>query len=1186
MRLVSLEIKGFKSFPEKTVINFNENITGVVGPNGCGKSNIVDAIRWVLGEQKTSVLRSEKMENVIFNGTRGRKASSLAEVTLTLDNNRGLLPTEYHTVTISRHYFRSGESEYRLNNVACRLKDITNLFLDTGISSDSYAIIELPMINDILNDKDGSRRKLFEQAAGISKYKSRKKETMNKLEATELDINRVEDLLFEIQNNLKTLESQAKKAERYYKLKEEYMQLSIQLSLFSINKIKASFDTLEKQRVEAEEKKISVDTDIVSREAELQKEKADNLEKEKALSQQQKLLNEITTDIQKQENEKNLLAENLKYIADKKQNLLQQIDQATLQVATLQAEIQTLDAQKDTQADEQVKHEKETNELKVELEQVRARHTQHRTDLQEQQTHFGSSEKKIAETERSLSVLNMQHDTLNNELTQLNAEFEQRQQQLEMLKAEFTKLTEEEENQKALIKQITDENDLLQMQIGEAQEKLDTARQELIDINRKLDARQNEFQLTKSFVDSMEGFPESIKFLKQNDAQWSKDAPLLSDVISCATEWRTAVESFLEPYLNYYVVKDTREAWQALQLLGNSQKGRANFFVLSDFKNYQKKNNTTPSNSIAALEVVDVDGQYSNLANYLLDRVFITERDEMPDAGEHTILLNKAGKFIRYPYSVSGGQVGSFTGKRLGRVKNLETLRTDIEALTKESTQATEKITRAQAELQQLRASSVDEQINEAREQYNLIRNKLIAVKTKIENLESANTNYNNRKQHIQQRGQQINDELTTIQGQLAALQNEKSLHSSSLEAAQLQFSETDALLASHNEKFNAANIQFLQLKHLVDSTAQGLEFKNLQLKNIHDTINANNHTVSQIANEIIDVESKLKVIEEHLIYSYQNKEQHETAVHGTEQIYFESKNKINSAEEAIRQFHKHKEQSDLILSAIKEKLTELKLELTGLRERLNIEFKTDIDTLMDLQAPTDKNPEELTEQVQKMKGRIETYGEVNPMAMEAYNEMKQRADFIDKQKADLMNAKDSLIRTINEIETTAKQQFMDAFTKVKENFINVYHQLFNPQDDCDLVLVEPDNLLETNIEIIAKPKGKRPSTINQLSGGEKALTAVSLLFALYLLKPAPFCILDEVDAPLDDNNIQRFNDMIRQFSTDSQFIIVTHNKTTMSTVDVIYGVTMAEEGVSKVVPVDFRSLTERQVAAPQTIEG
>src|SRR4030095_782405 len=262
MRLVSLEIKGFKSFAEKTVINFNDSVTGVVGPNGCGKSNVVDAIRWVLGEQKTSMLRSEKMENVIFNGTRSRKPSSLAEVSLTFENDRNLLPTEYHTITISRHYYRNGDSEYKLNGITCRLKDITSLFLDTGISSDSYAIMELGMVDEILNDKEHSRRKLFEQAAGISKYKTRKKETLNKLEATQSDLNRVDDLLFEIETNLKALESQARKTERYYKLKEEYRQLSIQLALFTLESFKNSFSELQQQQQKEEDKKLEIETEI------------------------------------------------------------------------------------------------------------------------------------------------------------------------------------------------------------------------------------------------------------------------------------------------------------------------------------------------------------------------------------------------------------------------------------------------------------------------------------------------------------------------------------------------------------------------------------------------------------------------------------------------------------------------------------------------------------------------------------------------------------------------------------------------------------------------------------------------------------------------------------------------------------------------------------------------------------
>src|SRR6185295_73267 len=350
MRLVTLEIKGFKSFPEKTTINFNDSITGVVGPNGCGKSNIVDAIRWVLGEQKTTMLRSEKMENVIFNGTKARKASSLAEVALTFENDKNLLPSEYHTITIGRHYYRNGDSEYKLNGITCRLKDITSLFLDTGISSDSYAIIELGMVDEILNDKEHSRRRLFEQAAGISKYKSRKKETLNKLEATQVDLNRVDDLLFEIETNLKALETQARKTERYYKLKEEYRTLSIELALFTLEGLKNSFAQLQQQQQQEEDKKLKVETEVSSLEAILEKEKTDNITKEKKMIASQKELNEFITTIKQKENEKNIFSENLKFQKDKGSTLSIQIEKANDDLKQITAGIESLTAQKNQES--------------------------------------------------------------------------------------------------------------------------------------------------------------------------------------------------------------------------------------------------------------------------------------------------------------------------------------------------------------------------------------------------------------------------------------------------------------------------------------------------------------------------------------------------------------------------------------------------------------------------------------------------------------------------------------------------------------------------------------------------------------------------------------------------------------------------------------------------------------------
>jgi len=342
MKLTALEIKGFKSFADKTVINFNDNITGIVGPNGCGKSNVVDSIRWVLGEQKTSMLRLEKMDNLIFNGTKKRKASGLAEVSLTFENTKNLLATEYKSITISRKLFRTGESEYRLNDVPCRLKDITNLFLDTGISSDSYAIIELGMVDEILNDRDNSRRRLFEQAAGISKYKRRKRETLLKLKGTEEDLERVQDLLYEIEGNLKSLESQARRAERYYEIKDEYQEKSVVLARIQVAGLSEKYKSIKGKLEEQDDKKNSIDSQIASMEADLEKQKLDALEKEKGLAEIQKRLNQLTGGVSEKENQRNLLREQIKFQEEKKDQANRSIQDGKDQIQQLELDIERL----------------------------------------------------------------------------------------------------------------------------------------------------------------------------------------------------------------------------------------------------------------------------------------------------------------------------------------------------------------------------------------------------------------------------------------------------------------------------------------------------------------------------------------------------------------------------------------------------------------------------------------------------------------------------------------------------------------------------------------------------------------------------------------------------------------------------------------------------------------------------
>lgn len=1175
MRLVTLEIKGFKSFPEKTTINFNDSITGVVGPNGCGKSNIVDAIRWVLGEQKTTMLRSEKMENVIFNGTKQRKASSLAEVTLTFENDRNLLPSEYHTLAISRHYFRNGDSEYKLNGISCRLKDITSLFLDTGISSDSYAIIELGMVDEILHDKDHSRRKLFEQAAGISKYKARKKETLNKLEATQLDLNRVDDLLFEIETNLKALETQARKTERYYKLKEEYRTLSIELALFTLEGFKNSFSQLQQQQQQEEDKKLKIETEVASLEAALEHEKTDNIGKEKKMIASQKELNEFITTIKQKENEKNIFSENLKFQKDKGSTLSLQIEKANDDLKQTTSGIESLAVQKNQESQVLNSFIQALEVAGQVLNNVKEDHAGIKSRLEEQTGIMREVERELSEVEKNISISEVQKQNLQQEKERSTSEFTSRQQEHERLQGELKDLRSEEQHKKQFVLELTQAGDELQQKINGSEEELEGAREELRSIHRHLDARQNEFNLTRSFIDNMEGFPESIKFLKQHP-EWATNAPLLSDIISCPSEYRVAVENFLDPYLNYYVVADMNEAMNAVNLLSNSSKGRANFFVLNDFEETRPHEIPAPANSIAALEVVEADPKFRNLVNYLLDRVFILKEDYGFDYGnvsKEVTLISRSGKFVRSRVSVSGGQVGSFAGKRLGRIKNLESLESEIKQEQDKATRLQNRIQNLQQELTELKNSSQDAELDNAREEHNSVKNQISMVMAKMENIENFFHRHYERTEQIDATTETLHNEQLQFQNHQAIFSDKKNGLQQLLNDLSTSFSQAEEKLNASSADFNEKNIQFVQQQNKLASLGRELEFKNQQQTTTQQLIESNQNDLNLTIQLIADLEQKLSVAESAIIGDYSQKEQKEKIVAEAEQVYYESRGKIHEVEEEIRSHVKNKEQVEHLLNEIREKVIELKMQLNSLKDRLNIEFKVEIDSLMERDADHDLNPEELQQKAERIKTRIETYGEINPMAMEAYNEMKQRHDFIVNQKNDLMNAKASLLQTIDEIENTAKQKFMEAFDTVKKNFQEVFKSLFTQDDECDLVLESENDILESKIQIIAKPKGKRPQIIDQLSGGEKTLTAISLLFALYMYKPAPFCILDEVDAPLDDANISKFNNIVRDFSQKSQFILVTHNKQTMSAVDVIYGITMQEEGVSKVVPVDFRSL-------------
>ena len=1177
MRLKSLEIKGFKSFADKTVVNFDDNITGIVGPNGCGKSNIVDSIRWVIGEQKISHLRSENLDSLVFNGSKTRSASGLAEVSLTFENTKNLLPTEFSTVTITRKFYKSGESEYRLNDVQCRLKDIQNLFMDTGVSTDSYAIIELGMVDDLIKDKDNSRRRMLEQAAGISIYKTRKKEAKAKLDATEQDLARIEDLLFEINNQLKALESQAKKAEKYHEIKKDYREISIELAKAALEGFNLTYKELNEQHDLETDKKIRMEAEIANEEASLEQEKLGFIEKERALQSMQHQFNELLQQVRTRENEKNLAAQRLEYLHERESNLQEFLQKAEGQLKGIDESIAFTEQQLveesnalDGLSEHLQQYSNEAAARREVLEEKRRTLDQLRSEYQQIQRSQFDAEKRVAVADTS--VQNLQRA-----INQIEEEREQRDAQRNQLDEERLMREKELEIKKVDLEQLQQHQENTREQILQTQSLLEELRNQLAEETRKLDARKNEHDLLKSMIDSMEGYPDSVKFLHSN-REWNHTSPILSDVLYVKEEYRTALENVLEPYLGYYVVNNLQEGLQAIHLLDQHKKGKANFFLLD------KLNESTParpdhelSGAISALSVVEVDEKYRNLAEHLLGNVFIADNDASLQNSNGFVVIEKNGKYVKGKYSLTGGSVGLIEGKKIGRAKNLEKLLQDIQAqeLVVEGL-------RAQIQTRHNEVIAYNEDLREAavretEKEIQQLTNQVFALHNKLENLYSMQTTSLERLEQLNQQVLQTQTSVEDVRNQLAGFTEQLQAYTSQMEESEESFRQAESGFNEATQQFNEFNLQVTRQQSKINALKQEAEFKRNQLNDLHQQIASNTTSLADTSTSIAQSQTQVTELEEALLEMIRRREADQQVLNEADQSYYNLRNQLSEKESELRHKVKEKEQVEHLLAAIKDKLNELKLQLAGTKERLDVEFRIKLEDILDQARTSETAVEELQEKADRMKKRLENLGEVNPTAVEAFTEMKKRYEFIVEQKNDLVTAKDSLLKTIEEVEATANQKFLETFNMVKENFIRVFKTLFTEDDHCDLVLENPENLAETGIDVIARPKGKRPTSLTQLSGGERTLTATALLFAIYLIKPAPFCILDEVDAPLDDANVGKFTNMIRQFSDNSQFIIVTHNKMTMSTVDVIYGVTMQEPGVSKLVSVDFRNLQGQQ---------
>ena len=1183
MRLTEIEVKGFKSFGDRVLVRFKEGVTGIVGPNGSGKSNVVDAIRWVLGEQKSRMLRSDKMDGVIFNGTNNRKQATLAEVRLTFDNHKGILPSEYREVTIGRRLYRSGESEYLLNGVTCRLKDITNLFLDTGIGSDSYAIIELKMIDEILNDKDHSRRDLFEEATGVSKYKIRKKETMARLEDAEADLSRVEDILFEIDRSMKQLQNQARKAEQVQQLKEDYRVAAMEWAWHQLQGWQKQWQEGSVQEGDLGSEKSRLDQDLQDTEAKLSAGKARMTDAEQNLTKARSVLQDVSNRLRSLESQQQLQQERLRHLLDKIQSLEQQKANDREQQEEQKNRLEDLQNQWTSCS----QHLDEASAAVAEVA-IRLQEADHR--MQEQDRAFQEMRKQQDERqanryalESSAHVLEAQIKALDSEKDRIQTETQNRKDEFSKLETLVATLAEEVQKMEAGVQELEAYQEDHQKQTQACQQELQSLRPAVAEAARRLDRKSNEAQLLAELVQNMEGYPESLRYLRDHQ-DWARTAPLLGDILHVEAPYRPLIERVLEPYLSYYVVKSYDEARSGIRLLTDAGMGKASFFVMEAYQGLSEEGPSpmkAPDGTVAALGLVEIPKDYRILCEHLLGRVYIQTEGaaewsfgEWKDRYPGTLLVTSNGNCYGDGRWLTGGSMGLFEGKKLGRKRNLDQLLEEVETEKAELLNLQNRLQILQETEATLRASSKESQLNNSRSALLRKSSESAQVQARHEQMVRALAQSSDRNRVIDEQKQTMQEEWATLQPRVEAILVELNEGSQNLASMQEEWSVRKAVYQGVREEYTGITKQELHWVNQKANMETQMDFRRGQMELLQNRLEQAEISVKELQEEHARLALELEQSDDRRPSLLLEEAGAQEAMNQAEADFFGARGEQDSLEEHVRQLHRQREMNDQLLSQRKQLVLTVQMEIKALRERWALEFDSDPDILDSMEAP-ERGEHELAGLVQSMRRKIENFGPVNPMALEAFAEVEQRHVFITAQKADLVQAREVLFQTIEEIDLKATERFLEGFSTIREHFIEVFRSLFTAEDDCDLILSHPEMPLESSIQIMAKPKGKKPQSVNQLSGGEKTLTVTALLFAIYLYKPAPFCIFDEVDAPLDDVNIDKFNRMIRRFSKDSQFIIVTHNKRTMETTDLMYGVTMVEQGVSRVVPVDFSNLNE-----------
>ena len=1181
MYLKRLELQGFKSFADKTVLEFRKGITGIIGPNGSGKSNISDSIRWVLGEQSMKALRGAKSLDIIFAGTQNRKSLGFAEASLVFDNSDNSLPIEYQEVTITRKIYRTGETGYYINKTPCRLKDVLELFMDTGIGKDGYSIIGQGKIDEILSNKSEDRRHIFEEAAGIVKYKIRKQESEKKLEQTKLNLLRINDILTEIEANLEPLKIQSEKAKKYLNLREELKNIEVGLFIYNIDKYKETLNELIK------------DEEIMQNQCNEEEEK---LEKVKSLKEELKeTIDNITLQIEEMSNsgfesqkeiemlnsDINVAKTKITNNTENKERYGKEIEEKNQRIQELEEELKQKEEKKFNLKENKEKFEKELKTKEDELAKITEKLTSKELEIEgyKKQVEENSDQKYELGTEINTQKTNLQNydkriNQIKQEITSNISELDRTRMEKEELSKNFYEIENSRNKTLKNIEEISNEK-------NEADKKIKTYEDKIRNIEDSIRMKQSRRNFLVETEKEKEGYIKSVKSLLkdcENIKELGKGMHgVLANIIEAPEELETAIEMCLGASLQNIVTDTEEEAKNLIEHLRKNNLGRASFLPITSVKGKKLEKAKLNENGVIGIasDLVKYDKKYEQIILNLLGRTVITDTIEtaikVAKQNNYTFrIVTKTGDIINPSGAMTGGSVSKKTVNILGRSKEIEKLGKEI---TNEEKKKEELI--KEKENYENSIKNVIEQSKELNSKLQEIEIEYATEKQKILSIESSI-------EKIEKRIKTLKEEKETIENQIKEANNIIENDNKQIEELTIKIEELTKYIQEYaennkeNQKYiDDLNFDITNLKISVSSFDESensiLEIQeriNQEIENNKNSIKDKTEQIEKIKQDNFNLEENIKEILEKIENIKETVKNSGTKIEELKQERTQKSEILSKQEEQITEKFNVIEDLKAQLVKLDVKKTKIQEDINSIINKMWEEYELTPNAVENYEKPN--NISATQKEVNRLRNEIKEIGSVNIDSIEEYKNLKDRYDFMSEQRLDLETTMNKLRKIISEMTQIMKEQFKEKFKVINKNFDEVFKELFGG-GKAELKLEDEEKILECDIEITAQPPGKKLQSMTLLSGGEKALTAIALLFAILKINPAPFCVLDEIEAALDDVNVYRYAEYLKKFAKDTQFLVITHRKGTMEVADTVYGVTMEENGISKLLSMKLK---------------